>query len=206
MGFFRNLFKSKEERAQELKYALRSANLSFTRWDNALEKRRQHFIELAKKARESGSDANYKLTVKGIHLVNIAQNRARSIVIQMEVYSTMCEIGHMSNSFVSLLGKAGKDIQRVIGSQDFLGNFSSFEKSIHSMGSSFENLEVFLSKAMNSMEDGIDAIDTVSDEEITRMIDAELGAKEIAGADEDLEYIKNLAKEWSGKSSGGSPS
>lgn len=203
MGFLKNLFKSKEERAMELKYALRSANLSFTRWENALEKRKEHFFELAKKARAASNEANYKHVLKGIHLVNIAQNRARSIVIQMEIYSTMCEIGHMSSSFVSLLGKTGKDIQRVIGSQDFLGNYASFEKSIDSMGSSFENLEVFLNKAMNSMEDGIDAIDSISDEEITRMIDAEISPKVSEAENDDIEYIKNLAKEWSGKSSGG---
>ena len=204
MSLLTNLFKSKEQRAQELKYALRSANLSFTRWDKALEKRKEKFYALAKQARASGSESNYNITLKGIHLTNIAQNRARNIVIQIELYSTMCEIGSMSTSFVSLLGKAGKEIQKVIANQDFMGSHQSFESSIRSLGKSFDNLEHFLNLAMDSMSDGIDQIDSVTDEEITRLIDAEISGKLPEGQNDDMEFIKKLAGEWTDKKSGGS--
>lgn len=203
MAFLSNLFKSKEQRAQELKYALRSANLSFNRWDNALEKRKEKFYKLAKQARSTGIEANYNLTLKGIHLTNIAQNRARNIVIQIELYSTMCEIGSMSTSFVSLLGKTGKEIQKVIANQDFMGSLQSFETSIRSLGKSFDSLEHFLNLAMDSMNEGMDEIDAVSDEEITRLIDAEIAGRLPEGKNDDMEFIKKLAGEWTDKKSGG---
>lgn len=204
MNFLKRFFMSKEERAAEVRYALRSSTLSLTRFEKALEKRRERFIELGKKARTAGSNDNYKQVVKGIHLVNIAQNRARRMIIQLEIYSTMCDISSMSTSFVTLLGKVSRNIQRVISSPDFLGNITSFEKSIGSMGSSFENLELFLSKSMDAMEDGIDTIDSVSDEEITRMIDAEIAGKLPESSLDDIEFIKNFAKKYSGE--GGSAS
>ena len=202
MSVFFVLFKSKEQRAQEVKYALRTAKMNFSRWDSTLEKRKENFYKLAKQARATGSEANYSMSLKGIHLANLAQTRARNIVIQIELYSTMCEIGHMSTGFVSLLGKAGKNIQKAIANQDYMGSHQSFESSIRSLSKSFDSLELFLNNAMDSMNTGVDEIDSVTDEEITRMIDAEISGKLSEGQKDDMEFIKKLAGEWSEKSGG----
>jgi len=173
-SFFTNLFKSPEQRAQEMRQAVRQAVFSLKKWESTLEKKKDAIFALAVEARRMGENAQCQLAVKGLQMIMASQSRARGMRLHIEIVSTMNEIQHMSRGFTKLLSDLGTDISKTIGSTDFIRSQASLEKGIQNVDSTIEKLEFFMENAQEAIGGMADVQSPITDEAITRLIDAQI--------------------------------
>ncbi len=165
-----NPFMSKEKKAMRAKMALRQCIRSLQRWERSLDKKKEEMIKLGQEARRQGIKDQYTLAVKGLKMIMGQQLRSKKMQLQLQLVETMRDLAHVNNSFVSILGNVGREVEKVAGQANFVKNQMAFEQGMFSIEGMMDQLDGFM--ADNDQNLASEAgLETISDSDIERLFD-----------------------------------
>jgi hypothetical protein len=170
--------------------AMRRGIADLKRWERSLEKKRADMIRLGQEAKRQGIRDQYALALSGLKMIMAQIQRAKKMQLQLNLVETMRDLSTISSGFVGMMGKVGKEIEKVTGNVDFMKNQMKFEQGMMSIDDMMGQLESFMDDADPMLS--VSQEQQISDSDIEKMFDATASAEGAAtpGAKELLEQIK----------------
>jgi len=192
------LFKSKEERRIEREMKIRSGLREIERSIRQQEKFGEDFIRNAQQAKRIGDKGQYEFIRGALKRTQAVKKMLERQLLAMKNAMLIQQQASSSRQFAESMNLISQQISQVFSEMDLTQTQAQWEKALTQAGSIEQRMELFL----DSMEDSAHSASSVttspeivSDEEIDRMIDADVIAaerKEIGKLD-DLE--SEIAKE-----------
>lgn len=190
------LFKSKEERRIESQMKIRQGIRSIERSIRQQEKFSDDFIKNAQNARKIGDDQQYQFIRSALKKTAAVKKMLERQLLGIKNAMLIHEQAESSRQFAESMGVMAKEIGRVFGEMDLTKTQAQWEKAVAQSSSMEERMEVFL----DSMEQGAIGAsagtakqELVSDDEIDRMINADV----LAGEKAELGKLDELESEIS---------
>jgi hypothetical protein len=192
------LFKSKDERRIEREMKIKSGLRSIERSIRQQEKFAEDFIMNARHARQIGDQGQYAFVRSALKKTAAVKKMLERQLLAMKNAMLIQQQAAASQQFAESMNLMAKEIGRVFGELDLTQTQAQWEKAVMQAGSIEERMEIFL----DSMEDAARSSaaasareDLVSDEEIDRMINAEVLASEKAELGKLDELESEIARE-----------
>lgn len=164
------LFMSKEQKRMHAKLAMRHSIRDLDRWDKSLEKKKAEMIRLGREANKQGIKDQYLLAFNGLKMVMNQQLRARKMQLQLKLVESMRDLSLISTDFLNMMGKIGKEVEKVSGGADFIKNQTAFESGMLSLEQMMDQMDGFMTDGDSILGDS-DKNDAVTDDEIARLFD-----------------------------------
>ena len=192
------LFKSKDERRIEREMKVKAGLRSIERSIRQQEKFAEDFIKNARRAKQIGDDGQYQFIRGALKKTAAVKKMLERQMLAIKNAMLISQQAQASAQFAESMNVMAKQISAIFGEMDLTRTQAQWEKAVTQAGSMEERMELFL----DSMEDATRSAsaattreDLVSDDEIDRMINAEVLASEKAelGKLDDLE--SQIAKE-----------
>jgi len=176
------LFKSREERRIESEMKIRQGIRAIERSIRQQEKFQEDFIKNAQHARKIGDNSQYLFIRSALKKTAALKKVLERQLLGIKNAMLIHQQAEASRTFAESMNVMAAEIARIFGEMDLAKTQAQWEKAVVQAGSMEERMEIFL----ESMEQGAiagsqsvnDAI--VSDEEIDRMIEADVVAAEKA--------------------------
>ncbi len=196
------LFKSKEERKVEREMKIRQGMRAIERSIKQQEKFAEDFIKNAQHARRIGDNGQYQFIRGALKKTQAVKKMLERQLLSIKNAMLIQAQANASQQFAQSMGLMAQEIGRVFGEIDLTKTQAQWEKAVTQAGSVEERMEVFLDSMESSALTGgtVTSSDSaVSDQEIDRMIDADVLAQERGelGKLDDLE--SEIAKELGAK-------
>jgi hypothetical protein len=194
------LFKSKDERRIEREMKVKAGLRSIERSIRQQEKFSEDFIRNARRAKQIGDDGQYQFIRGALKKTAAVKKMLERQMLAIKNAMLISQQAQASAQFAESMDVMAKQISAIFGDMDLTRTQAQWERAVTQAGSMEERMELFL----DSMEDatrsgtavgGGTREDLVTDDEIDRMINAEVLASEKAelGKLDDLE--SQIAKE-----------
>ncbi len=192
------LFKSKDERRIEREMKVKAGLRSIERSIRQQEKFADDFIKNARRAKQIGDEGQYQFIRGALKKTAAVKKMLERQMLAIKNAMLISQQAQASAQFADSMNIMAKQISAIFGEMDLTRTQAQWERAVAQAGSMEERMELFL----DSMEDaGRSATasttreDLVTDDEIDRMINAEVLASEKAelGKLDDLE--SQIAKE-----------
>jgi len=186
------LFKSKEERRIEREMKIRQGIRAIERNIRQQEKYTEDFIKNAQNARKIGDQNQYAFIRSALKTAAIKKMLERQL-LAIKNAMLIHQQAESSRQFAESMNLMSAEISRVFGEMDLTRTQAQWEKAVAQAGSMEERMELFL----DSMEQAATSAPTtakeelVSDEEIDRMIQADV----IAAEKQELGKLDQLESE-----------
>jgi hypothetical protein len=192
------LFKSKDERRIEREMKIKSGLRSIERSIRQQEKFAEDFIKNARHAKQIGDQGQYAFIRSALKKTAAVKKMLERQLLAMKNAMLIQQQAAASQQFAEAMNLMAKEIGRVFGEMDLTQTQAQWEKAVAQAGSMEERMEIFL----GSMEDAATNVsatgareDIVTDDEIDRMINAELLASEKQELSKLDELESEIAKE-----------
>jgi hypothetical protein len=191
------LFKSKEERRIEQQMKIKTGMRSIERSIRQQEKFQEDFIKNAQHARRIG-DNNQYLFIRGAlkktaAIKKVLERQLLAIKNAMLIHQQ----AESSRQFAESMNVMAGEIGKIFGEMDLTKTQAQWEKAVAQAGSMEERMEIFLGSIEDSAMSGQVSAkeEIVSDDEIDRMIQADVIAAEKAELGKLDELESEIAKE-----------
>ena len=191
------LFKSKEERRVEREMRVRQGMRSIERSIRQQEKFSDDFIKNARQARKIGDDQQYRFIRNSLKKTAAVKKMLERQLLSMKNAMLIQKQAEASRQFADSMNLMAKEISRTFGELDLTKTQADWEKAVAQAGSIEERMDLFLD-AMEQTGAGEIAStreDLVTDEEIDRMIEADVLAEERRELGKLDELESEIAKE-----------
>ena len=190
------LFKSKDERRIEREMKLKAGLRAIERAIRQQDKFAQDFIKTAQQAQKIGDAQQYAFVRNALKRTAGVKRMLERQVLAMKNAMLISQQAQASQQFASSMAVMSKQISAVFGDLNLTKTQVDWEKAMAQAGTIEERMDVFL----DSMETGDaptvgEANAGVSDEEIDRMIHADVLAQEKAELGKLDELESEIAKE-----------
>jgi len=191
------LFKSKEERRIESEMKIRQGIRSIEKSIRQQEKFSEDFIKNAQNAKRIGDQGQYLFIRSALKKTAAVKKMLERQLLAIKNAMLIHQQAESSRQFAESMNVMANEIGRVFGEIDLSRTQAQWEKAVAQAGSMEERMQLFL----ESMEQGaISASSTpneqlVSDEEIDRMIQADVIASEKAELGKLDQLESEIAKE-----------
>src|SRR5438477_10582557 len=192
------LFKSKEERRIEREMKIRQGMRAIEKSIRQQEKFADDFIKNAQHARKIGDDNQYLFIRGALKKTAAVKKMLERQLLSIKNAMLIQQQAQASQQFAESMTLMAREIGRVFGEMDLTQTQAQWEKAVAQAGSMEERMEVFLDSMEQSATSGVTAsaaTDVVTDEEIDRMIDADVLASEKAELGKLDELESEIAKE-----------
>jgi hypothetical protein len=196
------LFKSKDERRIEREMKIKSGLRSIERSIRQQQKFSEDFIENARKARKIGDEQQYQFIRGALKKTAAVKKMLERQLLSIKNAMLIQQQAQASQEFAESMTLMSREIGRIFGEMDLTKTQSQWEKAVAQAGSMEERMEIFL----DSMEQAGASAGTapakeelVSDEEIDRMIEADVLAGEKAELGKLDALESEIARELGGK-------
>ena len=195
------LFKSKDERRIEREMKVKAGLRSIERSIRQQEKFADDFIKNARRAKQIGDDGQYQFIRGALKKTAAVKKMLERQMLAIKNAMLISQQAQASAQFAESMEVMSKQIGAIFGDLDLTRTQAQWERAVAQAGSMEERMELFL----DSMEDAGRSAnaattreDLVTDDEIDRMINAEVLASEKAelGKLDDLESA--IARELGG--------
>ena len=192
------LFKSKDERRIEREMKVKAGMRSIERSIRQQEKFAEDFIKNARHAKQIGDNGQYLFIRSALKKTAAVKKMLERQLLAIKNAMLISQQAQASAQFAESMNTMARQIADIFGEMDLTKTQAQWEKAVAQAGSMEERMELFL----DSMEDASRSAtaattreDLVTDDEIDRMINAEVLASEKAelGKLDDLE--SQIAKE-----------
>jgi hypothetical protein len=176
------LFKSKDERRIEREMKIRAGLRSIEKSIRQQEKFAEDFIKNAQHARQIGDEGQYQFIRSALKRTAAVKKMLQRQLLAIKNAMLIQQQAQANQEFAQSMSLMAAEISRVFGEMDLTKTQANWEKAVAQSGSMEERMEVFLDSmeqsagAATSTTSGKD--DAVSDEEIDRMIQADVLASE----------------------------
>jgi hypothetical protein len=193
------LFKSKDERRIEREMKIRGGVRAIERSIRQQEKFSEDFIKNAQHAKKIGDEGQYQFIRGALKKTATVKKMLERQLLAIKNAMLIQQQAAASQQFAESMELMSREISRTFGEMDLTKTQAQWEKAVVQAGSIEQRMEIFL----DSMEDaarsgaGVSSTrdDLVSDDEIDRMIQADVLAAEKAELGKLDELESEIAKE-----------
>jgi hypothetical protein len=192
------LFKSKDERRIEREMKIKGGMRAIERSIRQQEKFSEDFIKNARHARQIGDNGQYIFIRSALKKTAAVKKMLERQLLAMKNAMLIQQQARASQQFAESMNLMAKEIGQIFGEMDLTQTQVQWEKAVAQAGSMEERMEVFLDSMEDAAASGSGTSvreEAVSDEEIDRMINAELVASEKAELSKLDELESEIAKE-----------
>ena len=192
------LFKSKDERRIEREMKIRSGMRAIEKSVRQQEKFSEDFIRNARHARQIGDEGQYQFIRGALKKTAAVKKMLERQLLAIKNAMLIQQQAAASQQFAESMNLMAREIGRVFGEMDLTKTQADWERAVAQAGSMEERMEVFLDSMEQSAISGGTTTareDLVSDEEIDRMISADVLATEKAELGKLDQLESEIAKE-----------
>jgi hypothetical protein len=193
------LFKSKEERRIEREMKIRGGLRSIEKSIRQQEKFAADFIKNAQHARKIGDENQYQFIRGALKKTAAVKKMLERQLLAIKNAMLIQQQAQASQEFAQSMNLMAQEISRVFGEMDLTQTQAQWERAVAQAGSMEERMEVFLDSMESAAVSGSAATgtreDIVTDDEIDRMIQADVLAAEKQELGKLDELESEIAKE-----------
>ena len=191
------LFKSKDERRIEREMKIRQGMRAIEKSIRQQEKFSEDFIRNARHARQIGDEGQYQFIRGALKKTAAVKKMLERQLLAIKNAMLIQQQAQASQEFAQSMNLMAQEIGRVFGEMDLTKTQAQWERAVAQAGSMEERMEVFLESMEQSAIAGSNTARTelVSDDEIDRMIQADVLAAEKAELGKLDELESEIAKE-----------
>jgi len=192
------LFKSKAERRIEREMKIRQVVRAIERSIRQQEKFSEDFIKNAQHARKIGDNGQYLFIRNALKKTATVKRMLERQLLAIKNAMLIQQQAASSQQFAESMNLMAKEIGRTFGEMDLTKTQADWERAVAQAGSMEERMELFLDSmesAATSGEPASTGVDAVTDDEIDRMIQADVLAQEKAELGKLDELESEIAKE-----------
>jgi hypothetical protein len=176
------LFKSKDERRIEREMKIRGGMRAIERSIRQQEKFAEDFIKNAQNAKKIGDNGQYQFIRSALKKTAAVKKMLERQLLSIKNAMLIQQQAQASQQFAESMALMATEISRTFGEMDLTKTQSQWEKAVTQAGTMEERMDLFLDSMEQSATSGATASgtreDLVTDEEIDRMIDADVLASE----------------------------
>ena len=192
------LFKSKDERRIEREMKIRQGMRAIEKSIRQQEKFADDFIKNAQHARKIGDDNQYLFIRGALKKTAAVKKMLERQLLAIKNAMLIQQQAAAGQQFAESMSLMAREIGRVFGEMDLTKTQADWEKAVAQAGSMEERMEVFLDSmeqtALSGSTSGVRE-DLVTDDEIDRMIQADVLAAEKQELGKLDELESEIAKE-----------
>jgi hypothetical protein len=192
------LFKSKDERRVEREMKIRSGMRAIERSIRQQEKFADDFIRNAQQAKRIGDDGQYKFIRNALKKTATVKKMLERQLLSIRNAMLIQQQAQASQQFAESMSLMAREIGHVFGELDLTKTQTDWEKAVNQASTMEERMDLFL----DSMEQSAGSEsnlgpkeELVTDQEIDRMIDADVLASEKTEMGKLDELESEIAKE-----------
>ena len=193
------LFKSKDERRIEREMKIRGGMRAIDKSIRQQEKFAEDFIRNAQHARKIGDEGQYQFIRSALKKTAAVKKMLERQLLAIKNAMLIQQQAQASQQFAESMNLMAREIGRVFGEMDLTQTQAQWEKAVAQAGSMEERMEIFLDSMEQSAIAGSSQTaakeELVSDEEIDRMIQADVLAAEKQELGKLDELESEIAKE-----------
>ena len=191
------LFKSKDERRIEREMKIRSGMRAIERSIRQQEKFAEDFIKNAQHAKKIGDQGQYLFIRNALKKTATVKKMLERQLLAIKNAMLIQQQAAASQQFAESMNLMAKEIGRTFGEMDLTKTQAQWEKAVVQAGSMEERMEIFLDSMEQSALSGstTSSSEAVTDEEIDRMIQADVLASEKSELSKLDELESEIAKE-----------
>jgi len=192
------LFKSKDERRIEREMKIRGGVRAIERSIRQQEKFAEDFIKNAQHARKIGDNGQYLFIRSALKKTAAVKKMLERQLLAIKNAMLIQQQAQASQQFAESMNLMAKEISRVFGEMDLTQTQAQWERAVAQAGSIEERMELFLDSMEQAAVSGQPVTareELVTDEEIDRMIQADVLAAEKAELGKLDELESEIAKE-----------
>jgi hypothetical protein len=192
------LFKSKDERRVEREMKIRQGLRAIEKSIRQQEKFSEDFIRNARHAQQIGDQGQYQFIRSALKKTAAVKKMLERQLLAIKNAMLIQQQAAASQQFAESMTLMASEISRVFGEMDLTRTQAQWERAVSQAGSLEERMEIFLDSmeqsATSSAPDS-GGMNVVSDEEIDRMIQADVLAAEKTELGKLDELESEIAKE-----------
>jgi hypothetical protein len=192
------LFKSKDERRIEREMKIKSGMRSIERSIRQQEKFAEDFIKNARHAKQIGDNGQYLFIRSALKKTAAVKKMLERQLLAIKNAMLISQQAQASAQFAESMNIMAKQIGQIFGEMDLTKTQAQWEKAVVQAGSMEERMEIFLGSMEDAAASGASVSsneELVTDDEIDRMIQAEVLASEKAELGKLDELESEIAKE-----------
>ena len=192
------LFKSKDERRIEREMKIRSGMRAIEKSIRQQEKFSEDFIHNARHARQIGDEGQYQFIRGALKKTAAVKKMLERQLLAIKNAMLIQQQAAASQQFAESMNLMAREISRVFGEMDLTKTQADWERAVAQAGSMEERMEVFLDSMEQSAISGGTTTareELVTDDEIDRMISADVLAAEKSELGKLDELESEIAKE-----------
>jgi hypothetical protein len=192
------LFKSKDERRIEREMKIRQGVRAIERSIRQQEKFADDFIKNAQHARKIGDEGQYAFIRSALKKTATVKKMLERQLLAIKNAMLIQQQAQASQQFAESMNLMSQEIGRVFGEMDLTRTQAQWERAVAQAGSVEERMELFLESMEQAATRGEPAAaggEIVTDEEIDRMIQADVLAAERAELGKLDELESEIARE-----------
>ena len=192
------LFKSKDERRVEREMKIRQGMRSIEKSIRQQEKFSEDFIRNARHARQIGDEGQYQFVRGALKKTAAVKKMLERQLLAIKNAMLIQQQAAASQQFAESMTLMAREIGRVFGEMDLTRTQAQWERAVAQAGSMEERMEIFLDSMEQSAAAGAPTTakeDLVTDEEIDRMISADVLAAEKTELSKLDELESEIARE-----------
>src|SRR4051812_39145343 len=196
------LFKSKDERRIEREMKIRQGVRAIERSIRQQEKFSEDFIKNAQHARKIGDNGQYIFIRNALKKTATVKKMLERQLLAIKNAMLIQQQAASSQQFAESMNLMAREIGRTFGEMDLTKTQADWERAVAQAGSMEERMEVFLDSMESAATTGEPAsagvgggVEAVTDDEIDRMIQADVLAQEKAELGKLDELESEIAKE-----------
>jgi hypothetical protein len=190
------LFKSKDERRMEREMKIRGGMRAIEKSIRQQEKFADDFIKNAQHARKIGDEQQYQFIRGALKKTAAVKKMLERQLLAIKNAMLIQQQAQASQQFAESMNLMAREIGRVFGEMDLTKSQAQWERAVAQAGSMEERMDLFLDSMETSGAAGATISsreDLVTDEEIDRMIQADV----LAGEKQELNKLDQLESEIS---------
>ncbi len=192
------LFKSKDERRIEREMKIRQGVRAIEKSIRQQEKFSEDFIKNARHAQQIGDQGQYQFIRSALKKTATVKKMLERQLLSIKNAMLIQQQAAASQQFAESMNLMAREIGRTFGEMDLTQTQAQWEKAVAQAGSIEERMEIFLDSMEQSATSGATSssgTEVVSDEEIDRMIQADVLAAEKTELGKLDELESEIAKE-----------
>jgi hypothetical protein len=192
------LFKSKEERRIEREMKIRQGMRSIERSIRQQQKFTEDFIQHARQARQIGDEGQYQFIRSALKKTAAVKKMLERQLLAIKNAMLIQQQARASQQFAESMSLMAREIGKTFSEMDLTRTQADWERAVAQAGSIEERMELFLDSMEHSAISGGQTTareELVSDEEIDRMITADVLASEKSELGKLDELESEIARE-----------
>jgi hypothetical protein len=192
------LFKSKDERRVEREMRIRTGMRSIEKSIRQQEKFADDFIKNAQHAKKIGDENQYQFIRGALKKTAAVKKMLERQLLAIKNAMLIQQQAQASQQFAESMNLMAREIGRVFGEMDLTQTQAQWERAVSQAGSMEERMDIFLDSMEQTAIAGSSSTtkdELVSDEEIDRMIQADVLAAEKQELGKLDELESEIAKE-----------